>query len=81
MRLLGTRRVNVRDRSRLGFGPALGLIAVLTGASGLAASTSASAAYQAPTYDMTIGGPGKRLRLPVRRGLGSDHLHPGFQRL
>ena len=64
MRLLGTRRVNVRDRSRLGFGPALGLIAVLTGASGLAASTSASAAYQAPTYDMTIGGPGKAFVYP-----------------
>ena len=64
MRLLGTRRANLRRHSRLGFGPGLGIVAILTGAAGLAAGTSASAAFQAPTYNSTIGGPGSAFVYP-----------------
>ena len=64
MRLLGTRRANHRPNSRFGFGPLLGIVAVMAGASGLTAGTSASAAFQAPAYDMTIGGPGTAFVYP-----------------
>ena len=64
MSLLGARRANPRPHPRFGFGPLVGIVAVLAGASGLAAATSASAAFQAPAYDMTIGGPGTAFVYP-----------------
>lgn len=64
MRLLGTPRAKLRRHSRFGFVPVLGIVAVLSGASGLAAATSASAAFQAPAYNSTIGGPGSAFVYP-----------------
>ena len=64
MRLLGTRRANHRPDSRFGFGPPAGDRRRDGRGIRSTAGTSVSAAFQAPAYDMTIGGPGTAFVYP-----------------